>query len=77
VSRQFYGLGFVQLFPSFSSVRAAAIFVLNDLFVLPSARRIGVGAQLLRAAAEKARSTRSSSAEAIDRDYEPARTTAL
>ena len=50
-------LGFVQLFPSFSSVRAARIFVLNDLFVLPSARRTGIGAQLLHAAADVARST--------------------
>lgn len=50
-------LGFVQLFPSFSSVRAAPIFVLNDLFVAPAARRSGVGAQLLRAAAEVARSS--------------------
>ena len=31
-------LGFVQLFPSFSSVRAAPIYVLNDLFVVPEAR---------------------------------------
>jgi ribosomal protein S18 acetylase RimI-like enzyme len=49
-------LGFVQLYPSFSSVRVAPIFVLNDLFVLPSARRKGLGAQLLRAAADVARS---------------------
>lgn len=48
-------LGFVQLFPSFSSVRAAPIYILNDLFVAPEARRRGVGAQLLQAAADKAR----------------------
>ena len=49
-------LGFVQMFPSFSSVRAAPIYILNDLFVAPSSRRTGVGAQLLRVAAEVARS---------------------
>ena len=48
-------LGFTQLFPSFSSLGAARIFILNDLFVVPSARRTGVGSQLLRAAAEFAR----------------------
>lgn len=45
-------VGFTQLFPSFSSVSAARIFILNDLFVLPEARRAGVGASLLRAAAD-------------------------
>jgi GNAT superfamily N-acetyltransferase len=48
-------LGFAQLFPSFSSVRAAPIYVLNDLFVVPAARRRGVGTLLLQAAADKAR----------------------
>lgn len=50
-------LGFVQLFPSFSSVRAAPIYVLNDLFVVPVARRQGVGTRLLQAAADKARAS--------------------
>jgi len=31
-------LGFVQLYPSFSSVGACRIWVLNDLFVAPAAR---------------------------------------
>jgi GNAT superfamily N-acetyltransferase len=44
-------VGFTQLFPSFSSVSAARIFVLNDLFVSPEARRMKVGALLLGAAA--------------------------
>jgi GNAT superfamily N-acetyltransferase len=44
-------VGFTQLFPSFSSVSAARIFVLNDLFVCPEARRKSVGALLLAAAA--------------------------
>jgi GNAT superfamily N-acetyltransferase len=43
--------GFTQLFPSFSSVSAARILILNDLFVRPEARRNGVGSLLLAAAA--------------------------
>jgi ribosomal protein S18 acetylase RimI-like enzyme len=45
-------LGFVQMFPSFSSGAAARILILNDLFVVPHARRQGIGTLLLRAAAE-------------------------
>lgn len=45
-------LGFVQLFPSFSSGAAARILILNDLFVAPEARRAGIGRLLLRAAAD-------------------------
>lgn len=45
-------LGFVQLFPSFSSGAAARILILNDLFVVPDARRAGVGTLLLHAAAD-------------------------
>lgn len=48
-------LGFTQLFPSFSSVSAARIFILNDLFVLPEARGRGVGKALLDAARHHAR----------------------
>ena len=44
-------IGFAQLFPSFSSASAGRIFILNDLFVAPEARRHGVGAALLEAAA--------------------------
>jgi len=43
-------MGFTQLYPSFSSVSAARIFILNDLFVVPEARRSGLGRQLLSAA---------------------------
>jgi GNAT superfamily N-acetyltransferase len=49
------GLGFVQLYPLFSSVRAARVYLLNDLFVCATARRQGVAAALLRAAADEAR----------------------
>jgi GNAT superfamily N-acetyltransferase len=48
-------LGFVQLFPSFSSGAAARILILNDLFIVPGARRAGVGTLLLRAAADYGR----------------------
>jgi GNAT superfamily N-acetyltransferase len=49
-------LGFVQLFPSFSSGAAARILILNDLYVVPGARRAGVGKLLLRAAANYGKS---------------------
>ena len=47
--------GFTQLYPSFSSVRAARTWLLNDLFVAPGARRQGVAESLLGAAAVFAR----------------------
>jgi ribosomal protein S18 acetylase RimI-like enzyme len=45
-------LGFTQLYPSFSSALCRRIFVLNDLFVAPDARRRRVGQGLLQAAAD-------------------------
>jgi ribosomal protein S18 acetylase RimI-like enzyme len=48
--------GFTQLYPSFSSVSMARIYVLNDLFVDPASRRSGVGGALLDAAHAFARS---------------------
>jgi ribosomal protein S18 acetylase RimI-like enzyme len=47
--------GFTQLYPLFSSVRCARVYLLNDLFVVPIARKHGVGSRLLTAAAEFAR----------------------
>jgi GNAT superfamily N-acetyltransferase len=44
-------IGFAQLYPSFSSVGMARIWVLNDLFVTPAHRGIGAGRALLEAAA--------------------------
>ena len=48
-------VGFVQLYPMFSSVRLARIWILNDLYVLPTKRRGGVARALLEAAAGFAR----------------------
>lgn len=44
-------VGFTQLYPSFSSVSMARVFVLNDLFVREHARKLGVGTKLIAAAA--------------------------
>jgi GNAT superfamily N-acetyltransferase len=49
------GLGFTQLYPLFSSVRAVRIYLLNDLFVASGARRRGVASALLDASVECAR----------------------
>ena len=51
-------VGFTQLYPSFSSGALARIFILNDLFVDPYARRSGAGAALLSAVAHYARQVR-------------------
>lgn len=49
------GLGFVQLYPSFSSLRLAPIFILNDVFVTQHARCVGIGRALVQQAAEYAK----------------------
>ena len=64
-------VGFTQLYPSFSSVSAARTFILNDLFVAPEARRSGVAAKLLGAAATYGRAVgalRLSLSTAIDNE---------
>ena len=48
-------VGFVQLYPMFSSVRTAKTWILNDLYVEAGARRGGVARALLDAAAKFAR----------------------
>ena len=48
-------VGFSQLYFMFSSVRTAPIWILNDLYVVDTARRCGVASQLLDAAAVAAR----------------------
>ena len=48
-------VGFTQLYPSFSSVSLARVFILNDLFVHENTRRSGVASKLLKAATSYAR----------------------
>jgi GNAT superfamily N-acetyltransferase len=43
-------VGFAQLFRAFSSLSLGSVIVLNDLFVAPHARRLGLGGQLIDAA---------------------------
>ncbi|SFR44813.1 Ribosomal protein S18 acetylase RimI [Robiginitalea myxolifaciens] len=43
-------LGFMQLYPSFSTVSLERVWILNDLFVAATARSQGIGQSLLRAA---------------------------
>ena len=54
------GAGFVQLFPSFDSVHLSDIWILHDLFVVPSTREQGVGRLLMEAAREFCQTTRAS-----------------
>lgn len=42
--------GLTQLYPSFSSVSLKRVWILNDLFVAPEARRLGAGHALLERA---------------------------
>jgi len=48
-------IGFAQLYPTFSSILAAPMYLVSDLFVVPAARGRGVGTLLLNAAADTAR----------------------
>jgi ribosomal protein S18 acetylase RimI-like enzyme len=45
-------VGFMQLYPTFSSVTLGRVYVLNDLFVAPQARGRGVASRLLETARE-------------------------
>src|ERR1039457_166296 len=55
-SRDGVAIGFTQLYPSFSSISLARIYVLSDLFVANNARKLGAGRLLLEAAADFGRS---------------------
>ncbi|WML39789.1 GNAT family N-acetyltransferase [Neobacillus sp. OS1-2] len=50
-------LGFVQLYPSFSSVSMQRSWVLNDLYVKEIARGMGVGESLMKMAIDFAKET--------------------
>lgn len=56
-------VGFSQLYPSFCSLDLSRIFVLYDLFVDPSARRLGVARALLSAAEQHGRAAGASRLE--------------
>ncbi len=49
------GVGFTLLYPTFSSVSMRRVWILNDLFVEPSARRRGIATKLLKIATSFAR----------------------
>lgn len=49
------GVGFTLIYPTFSTVSLSQIWLLNDLFVTPEARGIGVASALMDAAEEAAR----------------------
>jgi GNAT superfamily N-acetyltransferase len=44
------GLGFTQLYPTFSSVSMQQFYILNDLYVIPEMRRKSIGESLLNQA---------------------------
>jgi GNAT superfamily N-acetyltransferase len=50
-------LGFVQLYPLFSSVSVQRLWIVNDLFVQPAVRQRGVAAALLERCRTLARET--------------------
>ena len=52
-------LGFVQLYPLFASVALQSLWLLNDIFVDPAARKQSVGEQLMKRAEEFASQTNS------------------
>jgi len=51
------GVGFVQLYPSWSSTLAGPVWILYDLFVKQSHRRRGIGRALMKKAGDMARKT--------------------
>lgn len=61
VNEQQQGLGFTQLYPSFTSVGMQRSWTLNDLFVSPVARQQGVARALMMRAAQLAKDTQASS----------------
>ena len=54
-------VGFVHLYPIFSSLDLTRLWILNDLYVIPEARKFGVGRALMERARTLAEATRASS----------------
>ncbi|MGH8051185.1 MAG: GNAT family N-acetyltransferase [Arenimonas sp.] len=50
-------VGFTQLYPAFASLSLKPSWILNDLFVMPDARGIGVASALMAAARQLAAET--------------------
>lgn len=48
------GVGFTQLYPTFTSIGVKHAWILNDLYVSPEFRKHGIGKQLMAAAREMA-----------------------
>lgn len=55
---QGHGLGFCQLYPTFSSISACSILVLSDLYVTQHARCVGLGRRLMNCVLEYAYANR-------------------
>lgn len=51
------GIGFVQLYPLFASVALKPLWLLNDLYVDESARKLGLGEALMHTAENFAKET--------------------
>ena len=49
------GLGFVQMYPNFSSLRMAPMLILTDVYVTQHARCVGIGRALVQQAASYAK----------------------
>ncbi|HMQ07831.1 MAG TPA: GNAT family N-acetyltransferase [Saprospiraceae bacterium] len=49
--------GFIQLYPLYSSTRMKRLWLLNDLYVLPEQRGLGISVLLIEKAKELARDT--------------------
>jgi len=54
-------VGFVNLYPVFSSVNLTRQWILNDLFVAPEARQLGAGRALMKRAHQLAEDTQANS----------------
>lgn len=54
-------VGFTQVYPTFSSLSASRSWILNDLFVVESARCQGVGSRLVQEVLQQATLARSAS----------------
>ena len=47
-------VGFTQVYPTLASVSMGRVWILNDLYVVPDARRLGAGRALVRAVTDEA-----------------------